>query len=153
MVTQLTDVDALRSPSRQLASWLDSETDALVQDMIATMAEAWHDLLTVILYNFMARHEERPLGDAETSDVDLLFLFDVPTERSTDLFDLSLTQTLGLARGRHLDAPREVQVMFASRMLGEWDPAFVANVARDGLLLFACGPLPEPLAGVRPIER
>ncbi len=41
--------------------------------------------------------------------------------------------------------------MLTSRTLGEWDPAFVEQVARDGLLLFARKPLPEPLAGVRPI--
>lgn len=134
-----------------LIPWLDRETDALVRDMIATMAAARRDLLASILYGSVARRDERPLGDAEPSDVDVLFVFDVAADRSDELLDFSLTQTLGLARGRHLYTPREVQVMLASRTLGEWDPAFVAHVARDGLLLFARGPLPEPLAGVRPM--
>ena len=38
----------------------------------------------------------------------------------------ALSHTLGLANNRHLDAPREVQVMFASRTLQEWDPTFIA---------------------------
>jgi hypothetical protein len=34
--------------------------------------------------------------------------------------------------------------MMASRTLGEWDQTFVANVARDGRVLFARGRLPTP---------
>lgn len=134
-----------------LIPWLDRETDALVRDMIATMAAARRDLLAVILYGSVARHEERPLADSEPSDVDLLAVFDTTDELFYVLQGREVIQTLGLARGRHLYTPREVQVMLASRTLGEWDPAFVAHVVRDGLLLFARGPLPEPLAGVRPM--
>ena|SRR5438132_1488107 len=57
-----------------------------------------------------------------------------------------LSHSLGLAYTRHLDAPREVQVQFASRTLQEWDPTFIANVARDGIILFKRGPLPIPFA-------
>ena len=151
MGTQLTGIEPSRSSSRQIIPWLDHQTDALIQDMIATMAAARHDLICVILYGSLARREERSLGSASPSDVDLLFVFDVAPDRCVDLMDLSLTHTLGLARNRHLEAPREVQVMFASRTLDEWDPTFVANVARDGRLLFLHGPLPEPLVGVQPI--
>ena len=58
----------------------------------------------------------------------------------------ALFHTLGLAHNRHLDAPREVQVLFASRTLQEWDPTFIENVKRDGIVLFKRGPLPAPLA-------
>jgi hypothetical protein len=54
--------------------------------------------------------------------------------------------TLGLAYIRHLDAPREVQVMFASRSLQEWDPTFIAHVSSDGIVLFKRGQLPPPFA-------
>ena len=58
----------------------------------------------------------------------------------------ALSHSLGLAYNRHLDAPREVQVQFASRTLQEWDPTFIANVARDGIILFKRGPLPIPFS-------
>ncbi len=54
--------------------------------------------------------------------------------------------TLGLAYNRHLDAPREVKVMFTSRTLQEWDPTFIANVIRDGIVLYTRGSLPAPFA-------
>ena len=80
------------------------------------------------------------------SDVDLLAVFD----SDDPLLDVhqgdSLSHTLGLAYTRHLDAPREVKVMFSSRSLQEWDPTFIANVARDGIVLFKRGPLPVPFA-------
>jgi len=58
----------------------------------------------------------------------------------------ALFHTLGQAYTLHLDAPREVQVQFASRTLQEWDPTLIANVARDGIVLFTRGPLPVPFA-------
>jgi hypothetical protein len=54
----------------------------------------------------------------------------------------SLSHTLGLAYTRHLDAPREVHVLFASRRLKDWDPTFIADVSRDGIILYRRGPLP-----------
>jgi len=45
-----------------------------------------------------------------------------------------------------MDAPREVNVMFATRTLQEWDPDFIENVARDGIILYANGPLPAALS-------
>jgi hypothetical protein len=55
---------------------------------------------------------------------------------------------LGRAYDRHMEGPRDVKAMVASRTLGEWDPTFVAAVGRDGVLLRARGPLPAPLAVV-----
>lgn len=37
-------------------------------------------------------------------------------------------------------------VMFAWRTLQEWDPIFIENVKRDGIVLFAQGKLPAPFA-------
>ncbi len=126
--------------------WFDRATRALVEDIIDLLAERHSDLLAVILYGSVARHEERPLDAFNPSDVDLLAVFD----SDDPLVDVhqgdSLSHTLGLAYNRHLDAPREVQVLFASRSLQEWDPTFIANVMRDGIILYRRGPLPAPFA-------
>jgi hypothetical protein len=94
----------------------------------------------------VARHEERSLGTPHPSDVDLPVVLDsddphIALHRGDALF-----HTLGLAYSRHLDAPHDVQVQFASRTLQEWDPTFIANVARDGIVLFMRGRLPAPFA-------
>lgn len=129
-----------------LPSWLDSETRALLDDVISVLAQRHPELLAVILYGSVARHEERPLEEIGPSDVDLLAVLDsedpyVALQRGDALF-----HSLGLAYNRHLDAPREVQVMFSSRTFQEWDPTFIANVTRDGLVLFKRGLLPAPFA-------
>jgi hypothetical protein len=41
-----------------------------------------------------------------------------------------------------------VQITIADRDLADWDPLFVANVARDGILLWARGPLRASLTPV-----
>lgn len=147
MGNKLREHDKVR-PHPGCIPWLDDLTDALVHDMVITLADNRTDLRAVILYGSVARREERPVDGHHPSDVDLLFVFD------TDDIEFSLRNAreifpvLGQAHMRHLDAPREVQVMFTSRTLDEWDPTFVEHVARDGLLLFARGPLPERLAAV-----
>ena len=131
---------------RDIPGWFDKATRALVEDIISLLAERHPDLLGIILYGSVARHEERPSGALNPSDVDLLAVFD----SDDPLLDVhqgdSLSHTLGLAYNRHLDAPREVQVLFASRSLQEWDPTFIANVSRDCIILYRCGPLPTPFA-------
>jgi predicted nucleotidyltransferase len=127
-------------------SWLDNETRALIQEIIGMLAERHSDLVAVILYGSVARHEQRPLDARNPSDVDLLVVLDsddphVAIHQGDELF-----HTLGLAYTRHLDAPREVQVQFSSRTLQEWDPTFIANVLRDGIVLYARGSLPTPFA-------
>ena len=129
-----------------LPSWLDSETRALIKDMINMLAERHPDLIAVILYGSVARHEERSLDVSDPSDVDLLAVLDSDDPHVALHQGDALFHTLGLAYNRHLDAPREVQVMFASRTLQEWDPTFVANVMRDGIVLYTRGPLPAPFA-------
>lgn len=126
--------------------WLDRETRNLVEDIISLLSERHPDLLAVILYGSVARHEERPLNEPDTSDVDLLAVLDSDDPHVSLRQGNALFHTLGLAYTRHLDAPREVQVMFASRTLQEWDPTFIANVSRDGIVLYARGSLPAPFA-------
>lgn len=128
--------------------WLDAETSALADDMVKTLAQTFPDLLAVVLFGSIARHDERPVDDEYPSDVDLLLIFDTTDEQVAVKLGRVIFPVLGEAQCRHLRAPREVKVMLASRTLREWDPTFVANVARDGILLFAHGPLPEPLAAI-----
>src|SRR5437763_5465466 len=132
--------------TRDIPQWLDRATRALVEDIIGLLSERHHDLLAVILYGSVARHEERPLDAPNSSDVDLLAVFDSDDPHFAIHRGDTLSHTLGLAYSRHLDAPREVQVMFASRTLQEWDPTFIANVMRDGIVLFKRGQLPAPFA-------
>lgn len=135
----------LANVTRAIPSWLDDETQALVIDMITTLAARHQDLLAVILYGSVARHEERSLDDPHPSDVDMLAIFN----SDDPLLEVSqgdeLSYTLGIAYNRHLNAPREVQMLFASRTLREWDPTFVSNIARDGIVLLLRGTLPQVL--------
>jgi len=129
-----------------LPSWLDNETRSLIKDVIDLLSERHPDLVAVILYGSVARHEERPLDVPNPSDVDLLAILDSDDPHVALVQGDALFHTLGLAYTRHLDAPREVKVMFASRTLQEWDPTFIANVMRDGIILYAREPLPAPFA-------
>src|SRR5262249_32400504 len=133
-------------------SWLDDDTGELVQASVATVARRHKDLRAALLFGSVARGEERPLEDAEPSDVDLLLVFDLEPERDHQPLErrLAISHVIGLALDHHLHAPREVNVLTAVRDLADWDHAFVANVAHDGLLLWARGPLPAPLSGLRP---
>jgi|GEM_PF-476280 predicted nucleotidyltransferase len=130
-------------PADNILPWLDSATAALVTDIIQTLREYRPDLLAVILYGSVARHAERPVTDPSPSDVDLLAIFDTDDERIALHEGAALFDILGMAYDRHLDALRDVKVMFASRTLGEWDGTFIASVARDGLLLWARSSLPD----------
>ena len=140
--------EPISSISDAIPPWLDTETSALVEDLVVSMTRERPDALAVILYGSIARHDERPLDDPHPSDVDLLIVFDTDDERIALHEGAALFRILGRAYDRHVDAPRDVKIMFASRTLGEWDPTFVATVARDGIALWARGPLPAPLAAV-----
>lgn len=139
----------MRSANRtgSILPWLDNKTCALVKDIIETLSERHPDLLAVILYGSVARHEERSLDEPNPSDVDLLVVLD-SDDPLVDVHQSSvLAHTVGLAYMRHVDTPREVQVLFTSRALQQqWDPIFIDNVARDGIVLYSRGPLPEPFA-------
>jgi len=134
--------------TKAIPPWLDAKTSVLLADLIGTLTQARPDTLAVILYGSIARHDERPLDDSQPSDVDLLVVFDTDDEQIAPHEGAELFRILGEAYDRHVDAPRDVKVMFASRTLDEWDPTFVAAVACDGILLWARGPLPASLAAV-----
>lgn len=128
---------------------LDGRSAALVRAVTAAVAE-YPEAQALILFGSVARHDERPVADAEPSDVDLLLLVDpgAEAERLPVNREVSLRITIGRLENCYRDAPREVQITIAERDLSDWDPLFVANVARDGILLWSRGPLPAPLAAV-----
>ena len=128
-----------------LPNWLDKATRSLIKDIISTLSERHSDLLAVILFGSVARHEERPLDVPDPSDVDLLAVLDSDDPHVYYRQGDALSHSLGLAYTRHIDTPREVKVMFTSRTMQEWDPTFIENVKRDGIVLFARGQLPAPL--------
>ena len=140
-----------------LIPWLDPESAVAVQDIVQAIAAHHLEVQAVILFGSVARREERPVGDPEPSDIDLLLIIDPTTHDPTALYltteqELALTRTIGEAEYRH-QAPREINTFFMNRDLARWDESFIENVARDGILLWAHGPVPVPLSPVteRPI--
>ncbi len=131
-----------------LPPWLDTATAALTADLVRALAAHRPDALAVILYGSIARHDERAITDSQPSDVDLLVVFDTDDEDIAIREGKALFSVLGTAYNRYLDTLCDVKVMFASRNLSEWDPTFVANVAQDGVLLWARGSLPAALSAV-----
>jgi predicted nucleotidyltransferase len=126
--------------------WLDSETSALVRDKVEVMVR-WHpDLIAMLLYGSVARHEERPLDDLDPSDVDLLIVFDTEDANSVVHRYSSFFATLSIAEDKHRKAPREVNVMFTTRTAHEWDEDFVENVRRDAIVLYQRDELPKAFA-------
>lgn len=118
-----------------IPDWVDEKTHSLIKDLAETICQ-WDEkrTLAIILYGSVARHEERPLDDAAPSDVDLLFVFD--TDNPFAPYDWQVSIILEDAYRRRLDAPREVNIMYATRDLHEWDEMFIENVARDGIMLY-----------------
>jgi predicted nucleotidyltransferase len=102
-------------------------------------------LLAVILFGSTARHEERPPDDAYPSDVDLLAIFDT-TDRLVRPYREDTSATIIDAYALHLDAPHEVNVLLSDRTMQTWDSMSLDNLARNGILLYARGFLPAPLA-------
>ncbi len=133
--------------------WLDAKSRSLVADTVTFLRQHHPDLLAVILYGSIARHDERPIDDPHPSDIDLLAVFAIDPDSIRLPLKLSVSRSIVMAVGQHLDAPREVQVMIASQTLQEWDETFIANVARDGLVLYAKGQLPDPLRHLQPSLR
>ena len=128
-----------------LPPWLGEETSAHVRETVELLAQRHPDILAIIFYGSVARHEERPLEGPDPSDVDLLVVVNGNRDAVRAQM-LALVHTAGLAEDRHLGAPREVKVMFSSRTSQEWDPDFIANVKRDGRILYRRGELPAPFA-------
>jgi predicted nucleotidyltransferase len=125
--------------------WLDEETAALLADTVQTLAERFSDILrAVVLFGSVARHEERSLNDPWPSDVDVLAIFDVE-DTLIEPYRHDIFMAIGDACRQHLDAPREVTVLLVPASLAGWNPQFLDNVARDGMVLYARGPLPAAL--------
>jgi predicted nucleotidyltransferase len=149
--TDITSTDG-RAAVRPI-SWLDAETAASVIDITQSVAENHPEVRAVILFGSVARREERPVDDPQPSDVDLLLVLDAATldptaTRLTYEQQLALIHTIGEADYRHRTAPREIKALFIYRDLANWDPMFIENVARDGILLWSRVPLPTPFAPI-----
>jgi hypothetical protein len=109
-------------------------------------------LSAVILFCSVAHHEERPPDDACPSDVDLLATFDT-TDRLIRPYREDIFATFIDAYALHLDTPREVNVLLSDRTMRTWDSMFLDKLARDGILLYARGSLPAPLAARQTFQR
>ena len=116
--------------------------------MVTSLSRERPDVSAVLIFGSIARGEQRPLDDPAPSDVDLLVVLDTDDEQVALRDGEALFGLLGRAYDRHLGARREVKVMFTSRSMREWDPTFIANVARDGHVLWARRPLPLQLSEV-----
>ena len=154
MGTELSDMPTADVVSPVVAlsrtPWLDARSAALMRAIIEIVARQHHELCAAILYGSVARHDERPLADPDTSDVDLLLLFGLPKGEEDIPFPLyrAIFASIGQARQQYPYPPREVQVLPLASHLPGSDSTFIANVARDGLLLWSRGPLPDALAAV-----
>ena len=128
-----------------ILAWLDKAISALVEDTIRMLIKRHGNiLLAVILFGSIARHEERPLDDSYPSDVDLLAIFDT-TDRLVKPYRENIFATIIDAYAFHLDALREVNILLSDRTMQTWDPMFLDNLAREGIVLYARGPLPALL--------
>lgn len=135
--------------------WLDEGTASLLSALVSELALRQPEVVAIILFGSLARHEERPLHSPRPSDVDLLVLVEsAPPEPSSRISRLPLEQLLAIhhiigERQYHHQVPAlGVQATIAEWDLADWDSMFVANVARDGILLWARCPLPPALAPV-----
>ena len=135
-----------------IPAWLDEATAALVEETVNLLIKRHADiLLAVILFGSVARHEERPPDDSSPSDVDLLAIFDT-TDRLVQPYREDIFATIIDACALHLDAPREVNVLLSDRTMQTWDAMFLDSIARDGILLYARGPLPAQLAARQSLQ-
>ena len=83
--------------------------------------------------------------------MDLLAFFDT-TDRLDRSYREDIFDTIIDACALHLDAPREVNVLLSDRTMQIWDSLFLENLARDGILLYARGSLPAPLAARQSVQ-
>ena len=89
-----------------LPPWLDEETSTLVREKVELLAQRHPEVVAIILYGSVARHEERSLDEPDPSDVDLLVVLNGNRDAVRSQM-LALVHTAGLAEDRHLGAPRE----------------------------------------------
>ncbi len=130
--------------------WLDLESERLMRAVVAAVAARHRELVAAILYGSVARRQARPPSDPDPSDIDLLLYFDFGAGQDRISADetLAICESEGYALDHNPDSPREIRTVLATGGLADWDETFVANVARDGILLWSRGPLPAALAPV-----
>lgn len=145
------DSPVLDEESLPLISWLDAQTAGYLRRVVALIAQGAPHALAAILFGSVARHEERPLSDRHPSDVDVLVLFTPVGDQDTLTSEqyMALSWAVVDAYDVYPDAMRDVQALGALTHFKHWDESFVENVARDGILLWARGPLPATL---HPVE-
>jgi predicted nucleotidyltransferase len=80
-----------------LPPWLDRETTLLVDEIVDLLVKRHPDILAIILYGSIARHEERALHEPDPSDVDILVVVDTDDRRGIRAQEESLFETLGVA--------------------------------------------------------
>lgn len=135
------DLDTGLRDEISLVPWLDARTGEFVCALIDSLTQMYPEIVAIILFGSLARHDERPLTHHEPSDVDLLALVDPHVlERYEDLpleREVAIWMSYGAVEDRYRDAPRDVQMTLALSDLAGWDESFVENVARDGILLWA----------------
>lgn len=129
--------------------WLDPVTATAVDDIARMLVSHHPEVQAIILFGSVARREERPIDDPNTSDVDLLLVLDPSVvnpnaARLTHAQELALRATIGDADYRHR-SPRAINVLFMNRDLANWDSLFIENVARDGIVIWARGAVPPRL--------
>src|SRR5437762_14026484 len=93
------DIEKTTGP---LPSWLDSETRALIKDVISVLSKRHPDLVAIILYGSVARHEERSLEEPDPSDVDLLAILDSDDPHVALRQGDALSHTLGRSEERRV---------------------------------------------------
>lgn len=135
--------------------WLDKGTASLLVALVSDLVLEHPEIVAIILFGSLARHEERPLHSRRPSDIDLLVLVEPTTPGATSQQSrLALEQMVAIyhtigEREYHYQAPAlGVQAVLAEWDLVDWDAMFIANVARDGVLLWARRALPPALAAV-----
>ena len=130
--------------------WLDSGTAELLAAIAADLATMHPEVVALILFGSLARHEERPLSHRRPSDVDLLVLVNASAHGDPLPLDvmIALHHTIGEREHMHPVPAHGIQAILTTPELSGWDELFVANVARDGMLLWARAELPKALASV-----
>lgn len=131
----------MEHPTRWRLPWLDSQTAAEVDAIVEALARTQPDVLAVIVFGSVARHDERPLTDSEPSDLDLLV---VVTPGMTEEAAVAIHDTIGMAGQPFGYTPRTIEPLLVEADLKGWDAAFVANILHDGVVLWARESLPEP---------
>ncbi len=126
----------------QIPTHINPESRAHLSQVVRTLVAHYQaTLLGIVLFGSVARGEERHMRDPRPSDIDLLLIYNQESEPGLE-DRLALFRLLGEIATAHPDDLREINVMFATRNLSEWDSYFIEQVARDGIVLYAAAPLP-----------